>query len=74
MVTAAGSNQLFTLDAQTGAVLGRIDVGWIPRGVALQSGDDGSPERAWVYNAVENTAETWNELHESRLLLISQGT
>ena len=55
VVTAAGSNKLFTLDARTGAVLGRVDVGWTPRGVALQSDDDGAPEKAWVYNAVENT-------------------
>jgi len=55
VITAAGSNTLFTLDAQTGAVLGRVDVGWTPRGVALQSDDDGKPEKAWVYNAVENT-------------------
>jgi len=55
VVTAAGSNKLFTLDASTGAVLGRVDVGWTPRGVALQSSDAGAPEKAWVYNAVENT-------------------
>ena len=55
VVTAAGSNKLFTLDARTGAVLGRVDVGSIPRGVALQSDDDGAPEKAWVYNAVGNS-------------------
>ena len=54
-ITAAGSDTLFTLDAATGEVLGRVDVGWTPRGVALQSDDDGKPEKAWVYNAVENT-------------------
>ena len=54
-MTAAGSDVLFTLDAETGAVLGRVDVGWTPRGVVLQSHEDGTPKRAWVYNAVGNT-------------------
>ena len=55
VVTAAGSNTHFTLDARSGAVLGRIGVGWTPRGVALQSDDNGAPKRAWVYNAVANS-------------------
>ena len=55
VVTAAGSNKLFTLDANTGSVLGRVNVGWIPRGIALKSDINGSPERAWVYNAIANS-------------------
>ena len=55
VVTAAGSNTLFTLDARTGAVLGRVNVGWTPRGVVLQSDDEGAPDKAWVYNAVANS-------------------
>ena len=42
VVTAAGSNKLFTMDARTGAVRGRVDVGWTPRGVVLQSDEDGA--------------------------------
>lgn len=55
VVTASGSAKLFTVDAESGAVLGRADVGWVPRGVALQSDGDGAPQTAWVLNAVANT-------------------
>ena len=55
VATAAGSDKLFTVDAKTGEVLGRVPVGAVPRGVALENSEDGKPERAWVYNAVANT-------------------
>lgn len=55
VATAAGSNVLFTLDAATGAVLGRAPVGAVPRGVALEAAEDGAPTRAWVLNAVADT-------------------
>jgi len=49
VATAAGSDKLFTVDAKSGAVLGRVDVGAGPRGIAL----DG--HSAWVLNALANT-------------------
>ena len=49
VVTAAGSDKLFTMDAASGSVLGRVDVGAVPRGVAL----DGP--HAYVMNAVDNS-------------------
>ncbi|MAE96696.1 MAG: hypothetical protein CL910_18770 [Deltaproteobacteria bacterium] len=52
---AAGSHRLFTMDAETGEVLGVTGVGAIPRGLALESDGDGAPARAWVYNAIENS-------------------
>jgi YVTN family beta-propeller protein len=55
VATAAGSDKLFTIDAHSGDVLGRVPVGAVPRGVALENADDGKPSRAWVYNAVANT-------------------
>lgn len=55
VVTAASSAKLFTVDTRTGAVLGRADVGWVPRGVALRSDGNGAPQTAWVLNAVANT-------------------
>ena len=55
VVTAAGSNRVFTVDAASGSVLGRADVGTTPRGVALESDEEGAPTRAWVFNAVENS-------------------
>ncbi len=52
---AAASNRLFTVDAGTGTVIGMTEVGAVPRGLALESGPDGGPLRAWVLNAVENS-------------------
>ena len=55
IVTAAGSDKLFTFDIDSGEVLGNVAVGAAPRGVALVSDDDDAPESAWVLNAVGNT-------------------
>jgi YVTN family beta-propeller protein len=55
VATAAGSNKVFTIDAATGAVLGRVEVDAAPRGIALVSDNDGSPQQAWIFNAVENS-------------------
>ena len=55
VVTAAGSDKLFTVDAESGDVLGSVDVENAPRGVALVSGADGEPIGAWVLNAVANS-------------------
>jgi DNA-binding beta-propeller fold protein YncE len=55
VASAAGSDRLFTIDANSGEVLGRVPVGAVPRGIALESSDDGKPSRAWVYNAVADT-------------------
>ena len=55
VVSAAGSDKIFTVDAASGNVLGRTDVDAAPRGIALESNADGDPARAWVLNAVANT-------------------
>jgi YVTN family beta-propeller protein len=55
VVTASGSDKLFTVDAATGEVLGRVAVDAVPEGVALESSRRGAPWRAWVLNAVANT-------------------
>ncbi len=55
VAVAAASSRLFTMDAATGTILGRVSVGRIPRGLALDSAPDGSPSTAWVLNAVANT-------------------
>ncbi len=55
VASAAGSDTVFTVDAASGAVLGRAAVGAVPRGIALESDGDGRPWRAWVLNAVANT-------------------
>ncbi|MYK45770.1 MAG: hypothetical protein F4029_06040, partial [Gammaproteobacteria bacterium] len=55
VVTAAASHRLFTVDADTGEVQGRIDTDWVPRGVALASTEAGAPAQAWVLNALANS-------------------
>ena len=54
-VSAAGSDKLFTVDAEDGEVLGRVAVGAVPRGVALVNDAEGRARQAWVLNAVANT-------------------
>jgi YVTN family beta-propeller protein len=58
VVSAAGSNTLFTVDASSGQVLGRVSVGAVPRGIVLESAPLGRPLRAWVLNAAANTVST----------------
>jgi YVTN family beta-propeller protein len=54
-VTAAGSDMFFTVDAASGEVLGRVEIGAVPRGIALESGESGGPVQAWVLNAAANS-------------------
>ncbi|MSQ97146.1 MAG: hypothetical protein EXR98_21695 [Gemmataceae bacterium] len=49
VASAAASDKLFTVDTASGEVLGRVDVGAGPRGIALDS------KNAWVLNALANT-------------------
>lgn len=55
VVTAAGSDTLFTVDADSGEVLGRVGVDAVPRGIALQHSTRGELQQAWVLNAVANS-------------------
>ena len=55
VVTAAGSDKVFTIDADSGDVLGRVAVEAAPRGIALVSDADGAARQAWVLNAVANS-------------------
>ena len=54
VVSAAASDKVFTVDVDTGKVLGRVDVDSVPRGIALQQ-NEGRLASAWVLNAVANT-------------------
>ncbi len=54
VVSAAASDKVFTVDARSGKVLGRVDVDAVPRGIALEQ-NDGQLASAWVLNAVANT-------------------
>lgn len=55
VVTAAGSDKLFTVNPDTGKVLGRVNVDSVPRGIALESQNAGKVLRAWVHNSIANT-------------------
>ena len=55
VVTAAGSDKVFTVDASDGTILGRASVGVAPRGIALVSDASGAAQQAWVLNAVESS-------------------
>ena len=55
VATAAGSNKVFTMSPASGRILGRVDVGAAPRGVALVADERGRAQRGWVLNAVANT-------------------
>ncbi|MEC9091720.1 MAG: hypothetical protein VX438_03370, partial [Planctomycetota bacterium] len=65
-VSAAGSDKLFTVDTQSGKVLGRVNVDSVPRGIALERGTDGKTSKAWVFNAVANTVSLIDVADASR--------
>ena len=66
VASAAASDKVFTVDAKTGEVLGRVEVDAVPRGIALES-RGGKPKRAWVLNAVANTVSVVNVSDPARL-------
>jgi YVTN family beta-propeller protein len=55
VATAAASGRVFRVDAESGHVQDVLDVGHLPRGIALRSGPDGTPETAWVWNSLDST-------------------
>ncbi|MCE2407218.1 MAG: carbohydrate binding domain-containing protein [Pseudomonadales bacterium] len=55
IATAAGSDKLFVFDIESESVIGRVDVGAVPRGVKLVHNDEDVVTDAWVMNAVANT-------------------
>lgn len=56
VATAAASSRAFTLDRASGTVLDILDVGAIPRGVALRSDSStGAPQTAYVLNTLGNS-------------------
>ena len=67
VASAAASDKVFTVDPKSDEVLGRVEVGAVPRGIALESSHGGKPERAWVLNAVANTVSVVDVSDPSRL-------
>lgn len=69
VATAMGTSRLFTLDPDSGDVIGILDLNagvaadfgqQIPKGVALRSSVSGAPETAYVLNTLENTVSVVN--------------
>ena len=52
VATAAGSDTVFTVDVESGAVLGRVAVGAWPDGLELECDPSGAPARAWVLSGL----------------------
>ena len=69
-VSAAGSDKVFSMDAKSGKVLGRVKVGAVPRGIALSPAQGGKPQRAWVLNAVENSLSVLDVSNPRSLRLV----
>ena len=73
VVTAAGTSRLFTLDSETGEVLGMVDLGegadfgqQIPRGVVVRD------DQAYVLNTLENTVAVVDLSDPSDLQVMSK--
>ena len=66
-VSAAGSDKIFTVDTASGNILGQVDVGAVPRGIALESVGNRKPSRAWVFNAVDNSVSLVNASDPAKL-------
>jgi YVTN family beta-propeller protein len=71
--TAAASSRLFTVDAQSGSILDVLDVGAIPRGIALRSDPRrGTPRTAWVLNALGNSVSAVDVSRPEALRLLAE--
>jgi YVTN family beta-propeller protein len=53
-LTAAGSDAFSILDAKSGGLIGRCQVGAVPQGISIEYRDD-KPIYAWVLNAAANS-------------------
>lgn len=71
VATAAASNMVFTMEATTGEILGRVDVEAIPRGLTLVHDETGALEGAWVLNALANSVSYVDLMNRSDPQLIS---
>ena len=53
--TAASSNRLFVFDLESGSVTGRVSVGEVPRGLAIENNAQGQAVKAWTLNVAANS-------------------
>ena len=71
VVSAAGSDKIFTVDVETGNVISRVDVEAVPRGIALATSEDGKQTHAWVLNAVANTVSLVDVSNPAKLAALA---
>ncbi len=69
LATAASSNRVFAMNADTGEVLSRVGVGAVPRGLVYRSGALGVATEAWVLNVVDNTVQVIDASDPSALVV-----
>jgi len=69
-VTAAGSDKVFSVDANSGEVLSRVGVEAVPRGITLEQDTLGKTAKAWVLNAVQNSVSVVDASNPTDLRLI----
>jgi YVTN family beta-propeller protein len=69
-VTAAGSDKVFSMDANSGEVLSRVGVEAVPRGITLEQDTLGKASKAWVLNAVQNSVSVVDVSNPTDLRLI----
>lgn len=67
LVTASGSDKVFSVETETGNILGRTDTGSVPEGLALECSEDGKPRRGWVLDAVGNSVSIFDVENPSDL-------
>jgi len=67
LVAASGSDLLVTVDPRSQTVLGRVRVGAVPEGIAVEPGP---LPRAWVLNAADNSVSLVDlgDVHQPRLV------
>ncbi|MEO2023710.1 MAG: hypothetical protein ABGX05_17950, partial [Pirellulaceae bacterium] len=71
VVSAAGSDKIFTVDVETGNVLSRVNVEAVPRGIALATSSNGKQIHAWVLNAVANTVSLVDVSNPAKLAAVA---
>ena len=55
VASAASSDKIFTMDTESGRLLGSVNVGSVPRGISIEYSHDNKATKAWVLNAVANS-------------------
>ena len=69
-VTAAGSDKLVSIDADSGEIRDTVQVGGVPRGIVLENSGT-SVTNAWVFNAVENSVSVVDAANPNEMTVLN---